>query len=366
MKKKTADAGFTILELIVAMAITLVISGAVYTMMAQGQTAFTREPLLTDAQQQIRIAMDRIQGDVIPAAMGLGTFFQAFGPGQNALDPLNGVANTVDRLEIRTSGEDCAPVPSREANSGYINGNGNSVILNLAWEPPSCYPEPGYVVIVYQDGNSRFGWGHNFLGNGGNEKVNLPSGRQPADSQTIDELDCPVWVGPGSPNATCPYPPTGPGAPPRPPPVMILQMARVVYRVAADTDGVPSLFRSSSGGTTGANNQDPAATNPPGTAWQLIARGIENMQAQYQIGPGNAPVWVDTPPAVANNNYDQIVRRVRVTLTARTIGNNRTLAGQTTVNGVTALRTSLTGEWTPRAAIVGLSTAPVGNVNRWH
>ena len=59
--------GFSLLELMVAMVITLVITGAMYGLIVSGQGSFRREPALSDRQQQIRIAMSRIQEDILKA-----------------------------------------------------------------------------------------------------------------------------------------------------------------------------------------------------------------------------------------------------------------------------------------------------------
>jgi Tfp pilus assembly protein PilW len=48
-------------ELMIAMLVTMVISGAVFGLMAVGQGSFRREPALTDRQQNIRMAMDIVQ-----------------------------------------------------------------------------------------------------------------------------------------------------------------------------------------------------------------------------------------------------------------------------------------------------------------
>jgi type IV pilus assembly protein PilW len=78
------EGGFSLIELTVAMTITLVISGAIYGLIAGGQTAFRREPELSDRQQNIRVAMDLILRDIANAGSGLPPFLQAFTPGLDA------------------------------------------------------------------------------------------------------------------------------------------------------------------------------------------------------------------------------------------------------------------------------------------
>jgi len=78
MNDAGAESGFTLIELLVAMTVTVIITGAMYGLLAGGQNAFRREPELTDRQQSIRMAMDRVQRDVLIAGQKMGTFAQAF------------------------------------------------------------------------------------------------------------------------------------------------------------------------------------------------------------------------------------------------------------------------------------------------
>src|SRR6185503_2584377 len=83
-----STSGFSLLELMVAMVITLVITGAMYGLIVSGQGSFRREPALSDRQQQIRVAMSRIEEDILKAGMGLGPTVQAFAENKNGLGPL--------------------------------------------------------------------------------------------------------------------------------------------------------------------------------------------------------------------------------------------------------------------------------------
>ena len=72
------ERGFSMVELMVAMTITLIVSGAIYGLLTSGSTAFRREPELADRQQNIRVAMDLISRDVYNAGASLPTFSQVF------------------------------------------------------------------------------------------------------------------------------------------------------------------------------------------------------------------------------------------------------------------------------------------------
>ena len=110
--------GFSLLELMVAMVVTLVITGAMYGLVVSGQGSFRREPALSDRQQQIRIAMARIEEDMLRAGLGLGPTVQSFAQNMNGLgilgvralsDSALGGGNS-DFIEIRTKTDDCPSV----------------------------------------------------------------------------------------------------------------------------------------------------------------------------------------------------------------------------------------------------------------
>ncbi len=345
--KLQTQAGFSLLELMVALGVTLVITGAMYGLIASSQGSFRREPALIDRQQQIRIAMTRIEEDVLNAGLGLGTFVQSFGENLNGVGMLGvrvaGDANlgggNSDFLEIRQQTADCPQVRV----AGRTGANYDSVDT---W--PACYPEPGWVLAFFPDGNAKWGWGHNQHG-GNNAKFNFPGGQQPAESQ----MGGPGSAAPGG-NLSCSLDVTVVGPCPagnEGEAIFFAQMDRIRYQLANDTDGVPSLFRSSSGGFDGTTE---AFSNPPGNAWQLVARGIEDLQVRYRTFAG----WQNAAPLIlptAATPFDNIVREVEVTLWARTVGENQ-LQGQTIPagNGVTAVRGSLVTSIAPRAAQTAL------------
>lgn len=344
-KNRRAEHGFTLLELMVALVVTLVVTGSMWGLMASGQGSFRREPVLMDRQQQIRLAMMRIREDVQNAGLGMGNFVQAFGENLNGVGMLGvrvvGDANlgggNSDYLEIRSQTTDCPPVRVDPANPR----NGSNYNSADAW--PACYPEPGWVLAFFPDGNAKWGWGHNQHGSG-NQKFNFPPGQQPAGSQMsgVANLSCSLDLAilPGA----CPAANSNEAS-------FFAQMDRIRYQLGNDTDGTPSLFRSGSGGFDSGTE---AFANPPGTAWQLVARGIEDMQIRYRTFAG----WQNAAPQIqpaGASPFDNVVREVEITLWARTVGQNL-LQGQTRAagNGVTAIRGSLVSSVAPRAAQVSL------------
>jgi prepilin-type N-terminal cleavage/methylation domain-containing protein len=83
--------GFSMIELMVAMTVTLIVSSAIYGLLASGGNAFRREPEMSDRQQNIRIAMDVIAKDVESAGGGAPLVAQVF---THTDDPLGAPAAT--------------------------------------------------------------------------------------------------------------------------------------------------------------------------------------------------------------------------------------------------------------------------------
>ena len=86
--------GFSLVELMVAMTVTLIVSGAIYGLLTSGSNAFRREPEIADRQQNIRAAMDLIARDVFSAGAALPTFAQVF----TRADPDGACADGAQRL----------------------------------------------------------------------------------------------------------------------------------------------------------------------------------------------------------------------------------------------------------------------------
>ncbi|HEY7923253.1 MAG TPA: prepilin-type N-terminal cleavage/methylation domain-containing protein, partial [Vicinamibacteria bacterium] len=72
------ELGFSMVELMVAMVVTLVVSGAIFGLLTVGGNAFRREPEVADRQQNIRIAMDAIARDIQNAGSGMPLVSQVF------------------------------------------------------------------------------------------------------------------------------------------------------------------------------------------------------------------------------------------------------------------------------------------------
>jgi prepilin-type N-terminal cleavage/methylation domain-containing protein len=314
---RASEQGFSLIELMVAMVITLIVSGAIFGLMVGGESAFRRNPELTDRQQSIRVAMDMIQRDIATAGMGLGAFTQTFTDGLDSAGTLPSAiesAGNTDILEIRGNDGMCPEVPL-----GSMEGANMVATANF----PDCYDEDTMVMLVFPPESqigARFGLAHQI--HSANRKWNIPGGL----AGGVQIQKCPANLGYTPEDETC-------NQPSEPRGVVKMQMFR--YEIAPDTDGLPSLWRSTTGGFDNAT----AAVQPVGpgqSAWSLVARGVEDLQVWYTAlqvpppgppGPPGFPVapaataqagWASTPGTAIPGDYSTLILQVRVALSART------------------------------------------------
>ena len=384
--------GFSMIELMVAMVITLVVSGAIFGLLTVGGNAFRREPEVADRQQNIRIAMDSIMRDVANAGSGMPLVSQVFthtdtanpvanptgfgapylngaGP-QGVMGPagmaLRGGAPTgsgpdgsdnSDVLEILTADEACPSFHFCAAPPPILNGTAAGNVVMLETIPAGgCMLSPGNPgatgLVLVTDSARLFTIQPATLNANGSACGGVSNGS--------------VSLGVALPQWPTPAPIASAQA--------LLYSAHVVrYMIAPGLDPVdnsPSLWRSDSGRFDPSNagagpGWDVPAANR--TNWQLIARGIEDLQVEYLNG---SDLWSNNPDVVPvcnpNCDYTKVVRRVRVTLSARAIAPR--LLGETAPAGgaaPNAVRGQLVSVGTPRAAVLGLQSPLVSAATGW-
>jgi prepilin-type N-terminal cleavage/methylation domain-containing protein len=379
------QSGFSMIELMVAMVVTLVVSGAIFGLLTVGGNAFRREPEVADRQQNIRIAMDAISRDIQNAGSGMPLVSQVFthtdtpavapaptgagapylngqGP-QGVMGPAGmaargaaptGVAvdtsDNADVLELLIADEAC-PVFKACAPAG-LNGTAVANVSTLETIPANgCMLSPGAAGatgLVLLTDNRLFTVQPAVL-NANGTGCGAPSAINGSMNLGTALAEWPTAGGAA-------FTPAG-GA------NAFIYSAHVVrYMIAPGLDPLdpsPGLWRSDTGRytTAGAASLTPAAG---ATNWQLIARGIEDLQLEYLNGgnlwsnnPGAVPVCVAGGCVAAD--YNRVVRRVRVTLSARTLapllqGSTAALAGP----APNAVRGQLVSVVSPRAAVLGL------------
>jgi type II secretory pathway pseudopilin PulG len=346
-RSSPSEAGFSLVELLVAMLVTLVVSGAIFAFMQQGQTAFRREPALSERQQNVRIAMDLVMRDVASAGIGLDAFSQAFTDGLD--DPAAGsvpseihAGQRADLLELLTTDGACTTLVACD-QAGF------SVAVTEAI--PTCFGLPGFVYLAGRGGAAASDGTPGLLfaraaaaGSCGRATLDLPAGA--------------AGVNPGA--GTCE---TGAGALETCDTASPAQLIR--YELAPDSSagGEPALWRSARGrhDRDGAPNSGPPGG--PGSDWQVVASGIEDLQVEYQTAGAmraTPETWSPTPGAVAcadcaapvASDFDTIVARVRIRLLARARGPN--LGGETEGAVSVQRRGELVAVVTPRAALAAL------------
>jgi prepilin-type N-terminal cleavage/methylation domain-containing protein len=326
--RRIRQQGFSLVELVIAMTVTLIISGAVFQLVTAGQTAFRKEPALADRQQNIRVAIDVISQDLYRAGYGLPQFAQAFTDSLDAVGSLGPLGEDTDELEIFAATE-CPTLTVCDA------GTGSSM---TTFEPLSdCYVFPALVIL-----GDETTWGLRWAEKPGTGS----SGSCPSGSH-----------GSGSRNGHVVFP-HGQAPLVNPPggfsgwePEWMLVGQAIHYRVRTDADGVPSLERSAYGGQ---NLPGPGGGT---SSWEIVARGVEDLQVEYLNGAG----WQDEPGTIScgtncdaptQAEYDTLIRRVRVRLSARAEAPN--LQGQSTSAVGNAVRGQLVTEVAPRATVVTL------------
>lgn len=353
------ERGFSIVELIVAMTVTLIVSSAIYGLLAAGGNAFRREPEVADRQQNIRAAMDIVTRDIYGAGAALSTFSQVFtrndpagacvgslnscGPvgsmGPAAALARGGDDEDTDVLEIVSTDEQCPQLGVCSTGGGSpIPGTAGLFVTQESL--PRCLGVPGLVALVADSTFTIVA----ATASGGTTSCTVAGASPPNGNLTLSPTLAP-WVGVGFSNPN-PNPGTANS--------VYLYRARLVrYRVAPNPDPldpVPSLWRTETGlfNPNGSAAIEPGTPgfNPVGSPWQLVARGIEDLQFEYLDGNG---AWLNQPPVSVVNDWTTLVRQVRVTMSARASQAN--LGGESSAGGGApdAVRGQLSSVVTPRA-----------------
>jgi len=92
----------------------------------------------------------------------------------------------------------------------------------------------------------------------------------------------------------------------------------------------------------------------PGSGFQAVARGIEDLQVQYTNATGTV---TDGAPAVVANNWGSLITQVQVTLASRSEASN--IQGATVdANLGNKMRGRLTWVGSPRSTLVALAQQP--------
>ncbi len=149
--------GFTLIEVLISMAITIVVMGAVFGLLTRGQRSFQREPQVAELQQSARTALDMVSKDVLQAGAGLPVEFPSFTT--TAINPSVGDGGTgPDVIEIVGSSSSAGEM--YYAPEPVVNFDGSTnVTLGLA--PTGL--EVGNLVVVYDNNELSPNWVMGFV-----------------------------------------------------------------------------------------------------------------------------------------------------------------------------------------------------------
>ncbi|GMR21832.1 MAG: hypothetical protein BMS9Abin37_0149 [Acidobacteriota bacterium] len=140
------ERGFTLIEVLISIVITMIVMASVFALLTQGQRAFQREPEIADLQQSARTVLDMVARDVLQAGSGLPPEFPAFSRINGAGD-----AAPTDVIEMigtfQLAGE---LYLDPEDVTGFI-GDQAQMRANTTNFEPANGGNPGDMVIVYND-----------------------------------------------------------------------------------------------------------------------------------------------------------------------------------------------------------------------
>jgi type IV pilus assembly protein PilW len=366
-----SEAGFSLVEVLVAMTITLIISGAIYGLLASGQGAFRREPELTDRQQNARIALNLIMRDISNAgAVGTTPYQMIFGTTGNAcaLCPFGpDLATRTDELQILTNNaaREMEPVCTDGTTPNSTNIQlirpltvtvGTPVVVLYAgdlWSlrtvtaatavttgaPANCSnaasaggsPSPGHTQLTFANGDAL--------------------GLNPADGACNVSPGTIPW---GTPSSTTPCRIVG------------ISFANVVrYRVRNDASAVPVLQRWSSDAPSAF-----VAGVPADAAYETVARGIEDLQLRYHRVGAAATAWDNVPwpiPSTVPSPTD-VTDQVEVVLVARSEARQLQGARQASPSGRINVRGTLRSVGAPRTTLLllaNVTSSPSPSARPW-
>ncbi|PYQ15520.1 MAG: hypothetical protein DMF80_08680 [Acidobacteria bacterium] len=359
-KVRSGQAGFSLVELMVAMVVTLIVSGAIYGLLAKGRSSGSWGSTANPNWQLVARGIEDMQVEYrhLDPVTGAPMTTWDTNPPAAACDPANPSADCCDPGCI-------APTCVQPATCHYGGGHASHVTMRSGG---TNVPENSVILVFMTDGT----WvlvNANSIGGSRSGAGDCPAGQDHADLSfntgndttglnQSSGLCAGGGVGTASTSANCV-------------PIQIGQGEVVRYRI-----------RSSSGSWGSTANPN----------WQLVARGIEDMQVEYRhLDPvTGAPMttWDTNPPAAAcdpanpsadccdpgciaptcvqpatctqptNAGYGTLITETRVTLSARSEALNIEGAQQSATSG-NRIRGSLTATTTPRMALFALSKRPV-------
>ena len=160
MMRRLSVAGFSLVELLVTIAITLAAVGAIFQLAYPAQLVFQAEPERADMQQRLRIAAETISKDLMMAGAGgeqagsaapLGRVLAAIQPLRRGLRSPDGPGSFFD---------DCIPmmyVPHAAAQTTLVQPTPSTAVVAVAPQAgcpvsaPLCGFKANQLIVVYDE-----------------------------------------------------------------------------------------------------------------------------------------------------------------------------------------------------------------------
>ena len=299
MKQKTNERGFSILEMIIAMSITVGLTGILFYFFKSAQDTFVVDGARTDLNQNFRAALDLMARDVQAAGAGIPTFLGPIagkdGGGSNAnpgLNPADSILilygnSNVSPVSVKATG--AFPVPTSDSSTIYTDIPTTPIVAGNYILYTVTQPQIQAANVTDFAEFSLFNLASSSaiadITSGG-----VVVGRQLTPTPISLNSDATYW------NHTMSFPSSTS--------LRIVPMDEVIeYTV----DSASSELR----------------RNRNRSGWVSVARGIYNLQIRYQIETFDAvsntytPSWVDQVNQSATNNR-ALIRAVEITIFGRT------------------------------------------------
>ena len=142
--KSENERGFTLIEVLISIAITVVVMASVFALLTRGQRSFQREPEIADLQQNARNVLDMVSRDILQAGAGLPPEFPAFT--QNGGD--GAPADSIEIIGVLQRPGQTFLVPEEVGNI-VVGGACPSVCAEVVSMRTNF--EPGDVLVLYND-----------------------------------------------------------------------------------------------------------------------------------------------------------------------------------------------------------------------
>jgi len=287
-----AQKGFSLIEVMVAMMITMIVMAAVFTLLQKGQTTFQREPEVAEMNQNARYGLGMVVRDLTDAGLGQNL------PVLFAVVPLDGGGNppNPDGVTIMYSDPEF-PTVFPGPPYGPLSNAATAKTDPATLEPP--IDDPDDYTSSYADGDVLMAIEYPGDCNGDGELAIIPF-ELTQDPGCTGGSSCPTMTlnhNSGNDEANFNRPQgfnnqlTGDCA-------IFGVFSMIQYRI----------------------NPLPPADNPAlerrdlrdGSDWFPVAANIENLQVQYALG--DSDVFVDDPAMPILADPDTWITQVRVTL----------------------------------------------------